>query len=105
MEINELLEQAKRLHRAGHLEQAMAVYRGLLELDPNNADAHNMLGNAFADRKQWSEAADCYRQALAVNPDKAAAHYNLGNALSALGLLDITTWATPCPLSDCSTTP
>ena len=88
MEMNELLEQAKRLHRAGHLEQAMAMYRGLLELDPNNADAHNMLGNAFADRKQWPEAAECYRQALAVDPEKAAAHYNLGNALSALGLLE-----------------
>ncbi len=85
MEINELLEQAKLLHRAGHLEQAMAMYRGLLELDPNNADAHNMLGNAFADRQQWPEAAACYRQALAANPEKAAAHYNLGNALSALG--------------------
>ena len=66
----------------------MAVYRGLLELDPNNADAHNMLGNAFADLKQWPEAAECYRQAVAVDPEKAAAHYNLGNALSALGLLE-----------------
>ena len=58
MEMSELLEQAISLHRTGRLEEAMAEYRRLLEADPKNADAHNMLGNALADLKQWAEAAD-----------------------------------------------
>jgi predicted TPR repeat methyltransferase len=86
--MNGLFDEAESLHRAGRLEEALAAYRRVLDEDPHNADAHNMLGNALADQQHWREAAESYRRALAIEPQKAAAHYNLGNALSALGLLD-----------------
>ena len=80
-------EAAKSLHQAGRLAEAEAAYRAVLDADPQNADAHNMLGNVLADQRRWPEAADSYRRAAAIRPDKAAAHYNLGNALSSQGLL------------------
>jgi tetratricopeptide (TPR) repeat protein len=55
------------------------------QLLPNDAGAHNNLGNALGRVGQLDEAVASYRRALVLNPDLAEAHNNLGNALLDLG--------------------
>ena len=48
--------------------------------NPDDADAHNGLGNAYDDLGKREEAIDSYKQAIRIDPDFAEAHYNLGVA-------------------------
>jgi tetratricopeptide (TPR) repeat protein len=55
---------------------------------PQDAAAHNNLGNALGERGRYDDAVTSYRRALALRPDFAEAHNNLGNALLDLGQLE-----------------
>lgn len=90
--MNDLLEHAKSLHLAGRLDEALLMYRRVLDADPTSSAAHNMLGNALFDQGQWQAAAESYRRALTLDERYASAHYNLGNALCASRL-----WAEAVP--------
>jgi len=61
--------------------EAEKLYRRAIELNPNNALAHNNLGNVLRDLKRHDEAEAMYRRAIELNPNNALAHNNLGNAL------------------------
>ena len=63
----------------------MACYRRVLEIDPENAVAHNNLGNVYFNLGQFAEAVACYRRAVELQPDSAAAHGNLGCILKDIG--------------------
>jgi Tfp pilus assembly protein PilF len=58
------------------------------QLMPEDAAAHNNLGNALARRGRLDDAVANYRRALHLNPDFAEAHNNLGHALLDLKQLD-----------------
>jgi predicted O-linked N-acetylglucosamine transferase (SPINDLY family) len=70
------------------LDDVAACYQSLLKRTPNNADAHNNLGNAFKDQGKPDDAVACYQKALAIKPDFAEAHTNLGVVLTAQNRLD-----------------
>ena len=55
----------------------------IISADPENADAHNNLGNVFDGMGRMKEAEACYRNAVALNPDHAPALNNLGVMLMA----------------------
>jgi tetratricopeptide (TPR) repeat protein len=86
--ISEALAIAVQHCQAGRLQAAEQVYRQILALQPNHADAHYNLGNALKNQGKLDEALACYRRALELKPDFALAHYNLGNALRDQGKLD-----------------
>jgi predicted O-linked N-acetylglucosamine transferase (SPINDLY family) len=67
--------------QTGHLDLAIECFRAAIRLRPDFAEAHNNLGNAFAQQAKWVEAAASYLEALRINPVFAEAHNNLGNAL------------------------
>lgn len=79
------LATAIRLHRSGRLAEAERAYRQILDSEPDNADALQLLGVIANQAGQPAAAADLIRRALAVNPDHADAHCNLGVALLELG--------------------
>jgi pentatricopeptide repeat protein len=54
--------------------QLIAAARRALELDPNLAEAHALLGNVLQEQWRWSEAESEYRQALELSPNDAATH-------------------------------
>ncbi|MFA7240853.1 MAG: tetratricopeptide repeat protein [Sulfuricellaceae bacterium] len=66
-------------------KNALAALQKAAERLPNDADAHNNLGNALRNLGRIDEAAKRYAHALKINPDFAEAHNNLGNALHDLG--------------------
>jgi tetratricopeptide (TPR) repeat protein len=60
----------------------------VVELLPDDAEAHGNLGSAYLALGLRSKAADCFRRALEIEPQFAAAHNNLGSALRGLGELE-----------------
>ena len=60
------------LTEQGKLDDAAACYRRVLDLNPQDAGAHNNLGIVLQMQSRFEEAAACYRQVLALNPDDAS---------------------------------
>ena len=55
-------------------QKAVQAARKALELDPDNAEAHSLLGSVYQEQWRWAEAEAEYKRALALNPNNAAAH-------------------------------
>ena len=83
-----LAQKGLQLHQAGQLQEAETVYRQILDIKPDFAEAHSNLGTVLQDLGRMDEAVASYHKALAINPDYAEAHYNLGIAFQELGKLD-----------------
>jgi tetratricopeptide (TPR) repeat protein len=69
-------------------KDALAALQRATELLPDDAAAHNNLGNALGQLGHWEDAVTSYRRALALNPAFAPAYNNLGYVLRAIGRLD-----------------
>jgi len=103
------------LRARGHLDEAEAAFQEALRLRPGHATARSQLeglltaqalapaapalkmpgtadecyrlGNGYADKKQFAEAARCFEEALRLNPGHVGARIHLGNSLAAQGKL------------------
>ncbi|MDA1090171.1 MAG: tetratricopeptide repeat protein [Proteobacteria bacterium] len=82
------LRQATGHHRQGQLDEAEALYRQILDRDPDHADANHMLGVAACQRGNFQNGAQLIGKAIEISPKDAVFHNNLGNALKELGRLD-----------------
>jgi predicted O-linked N-acetylglucosamine transferase (SPINDLY family) len=76
-------------HRAGHLDDAEAIYRRVLAADRENADALHLLGVLLGERGDHADAVALIRQAIAASPQASLFHNSLGNALREAGQLDL----------------
>jgi protein O-GlcNAc transferase len=76
---------ALQQHQAGRLEQAEALYREVLELDPQNVDALHFLGVIAYQQGRHGQAEELISRSLLRNSANAPAYSNLGNALEAQG--------------------
>ena len=74
-------------HEAGELEQAEALYRKALEIDPEHAEALHLLGLIACQQGKFPSAIELIRRALPELNDLPEAHLNLGNALRETGQL------------------
>ena len=63
------------------LSESLAPKQKAAELSPQDAKAHNNLGNTLKELGRLDEAEASYRQEIALKPDYAEAHYNLGVTL------------------------
>ena len=86
--IAETVASAVRHHQAGNLEEAEALYRRVLAVDPLNAAALHLLGVLDHQRGQHAEAIQAIGHAIAIEPAKPAFHNNLGVALRAAGKVE-----------------
>ncbi len=59
------------------LQKEMSAAQKAVELDPNLADAHVLLGDVQKERWQWTDAQAEYRRALELNPHDVDAYANL----------------------------
>ncbi len=84
-EIRSRLDRATNLHGAGDLKTAERLYREVLEVEPDNAQARHLLGVLALQRGRPDDAVERIRAAIEIGPAEAAWHYNLGNALQRLG--------------------
>ena len=86
--LQEVLEAGLRQHQAGQLAEAERLYRQVLAVDANHADALHLLGVIAYQVKQHDIAVELIGKAIKINPTVAAYHSNLSNTLKALGRLD-----------------
>jgi predicted TPR repeat methyltransferase len=76
--------RAMALHREGRLDEAEALYRGVLRADPAQFDALHLLGVVEGQHGRFEAALPLLERAVALRPDNAAALNNLGNTLAGL---------------------
>jgi predicted TPR repeat methyltransferase len=87
-DVSGLLGQAVRLHQQGRFEEAQALYRRVLAVNPRQFDALHLLGVIERQRGRPARAVELIEEALRVEPQQARAHCNLGAALQDLGRAD-----------------
>ncbi|UWU51537.1 tetratricopeptide repeat protein [Limnospira platensis] len=88
MSAGELLRQANQLKRSGKLDEAIALYHQVVDINPHFAWAYHGLGDALAKQGNLDEAVACYSEGLKINTHSAWLFYSLGEALAELGDLE-----------------
>ena len=79
------LQAAMELHRKGAWSGAKLLYEGILESQPDNFDALQLLGVLASQTKNYEASVALIAKAIAINPGQATVHSNLGFALKSLG--------------------
>lgn len=79
------IETALAHHRAGRLPEAEGLYRQVLALEPENAQALQLLGAAAYQRGAPARAVELLEKADRLTPGRPEIQVNLGSALRALG--------------------
>ena len=65
------------------------VWKQLVILNPDNADAHIRLGDACYGLEKYEEAIAAFKKAINLNPNDSLAHYNLVKAYLKTGARDL----------------
>jgi tetratricopeptide (TPR) repeat protein len=73
------------LKELGREAEAITSLREAIQLRPDYARAHGMLGHLLSRRNDLKGAAEAYHQSIRLDPDVAQTHMNLGNLLAATG--------------------
>lgn len=77
------IHHALAMHHQGKLTEAEALYREILQTQPQHFDALHLLGLIAVQNNQPQVACELISRALRIQPDNAEAHYNLGVAHAA----------------------
>jgi tetratricopeptide (TPR) repeat protein len=87
--IPESLAIAVQHHQAGRLQAAEQIYRQVLAVQPNHADAIHLLGVIASQAGKHEVAVEYIGRAITLNGSAAVFHNNLGLAYSALGRIPL----------------
>jgi len=79
--VSKSLTLAVKAHQSGDINQAEILYRKILQVDPNNADALHLLGIIAHQSHQNQASIDLISRAITVNPNSASFYFNLGVVL------------------------
>jgi predicted O-linked N-acetylglucosamine transferase (SPINDLY family) len=93
MTIPRFFKLALEHHRAGRLDEAEALYRQVLQVQPNHPDALHFLGVIASQRGRHGRAAEYMQRAIRFCPTNPEFHNNLGAVYRAQGRLDEATAA------------
>ena len=88
LDIRNSLELAMRHHSAGDLTNAERIYKQILRINPNHADALNLLGLHAYQAGKYDRAEKLIIKAIKTKPDFAEAHNHLGLTLQKQGRLE-----------------
>jgi len=83
-----LLENARRMHRSGNFAEAVRLYAEVLRLDPRQFEALYALGYLRFQAGQYGDAERLMRQAVEINPRMAEAHFIQGCCLHRLNRIE-----------------
>ena len=76
------------LKHTGRITESLSACQKVVELSPEDAEAHSNFGAILQDLGRLEKAEVSYRHAIGLKPEYAEAHSNLGNTLKELGRLD-----------------
>lgn len=88
LSIDEAMQVASRLHRAGQRATAFEIYRRVLALIPGHPDALHFMGLLANEQGSHADALRLIAHSVELVPDHAGYRTNFGNALSAAGRLE-----------------
>jgi tetratricopeptide (TPR) repeat protein len=80
--IPQALQTALQHFQANNFSQAEAIYRQILEVEPNNPAIYTLLGEIYLATANLEEALVCYRQVLRFNPSSLNAYFRIGGLLT-----------------------
>ena len=81
-----LLSEIGNLYiKAGQDKKAVAYFKTIIELEPDNEDALNTMGGICRRIKEYDKSIEYLNHALAVGKDRAAIQYNLGFTYKSMG--------------------
>jgi len=83
--IAEALELGLQHHQSGRLPQAEQIYRQILDVQPQNADAAHLLGALALQTGRLDESLQLLERAVTSDPSIAVYHGNLGSAYLTAG--------------------
>lgn len=86
--LEQALQMAISHHQAGRLQEAEAIYRQILALQPRQADTLHLLGVIAGQTGRYDVAVDLIRQAIALMPHDPNYYSNLGCFLQSQGQID-----------------
>ncbi len=72
-------QQAMQYFQANQFNQAIDALQRLLEKDPNQAPAYNLLGLIYLKQDQAASAIGSFEQAVRIDPKYADAYFNLAS--------------------------
>jgi Flp pilus assembly protein TadD len=75
---DQLLESARNAFLAGRNEDALASLSRLLQTQPQNHEAHLLMGRVYERRGEFDRATNSLKAAIFWNPKLVAAHVLLG---------------------------
>jgi tetratricopeptide (TPR) repeat protein len=81
----DLLRRGGKALAGGRYEDAIKIYREVVDRYPTRADALNDLGAALCKVGEYVEAEQRFRESVSANPNDATAKCNLGNLLRWIG--------------------
>src|ERR1700676_4520435 len=64
-----LLKMADQDMDEGRLQEAAKLYQEAIGMEPDNPDAHNLMGICYLRQNQLLEGAGEFRKALEINPE------------------------------------
>ncbi len=71
------VDQAISLAMQNRWEEAVTVNRTIIDLFPNDVDAHNRIGRSYTELGRYREAKESYQRAVELDPNNAIAQKNL----------------------------
>ena len=83
--ISEALAIAVQHHQAGRLQAAEQIYRQILAVEPNHADALHLLGVIAHQLGKHEAAVEYIARAIGLNGNAAVFHSNLGKRIMPCG--------------------
>jgi len=86
--LSEAMATALAHHQAGRFDLAEEIYRRILAVEPQHAEALHLWGVIAHQRGEHALAAERIRQAIALAPEMAGFHSNLGEVCRSLGDFD-----------------
>ena len=86
--IEELLRKGTVFYDAGEIDKAIDEFKGVLEIDSKEPEAHYNLGNAYADKEMFSDAIIMYKKAVENNPKFVDAYLNLSTLYLDMDLVE-----------------
>ncbi len=88
MEFKKILTSALKNHKENNLEEAIKLYKKVLNLRPNHLDAIYNLAIIFSRRKNYAEASNFFLKYTKIDPKNPGAYNNLGLTFFYLGKID-----------------
>ncbi len=82
------LDKAESAIDAGDYQDAIPILEDVVETDPENANAYNLLGFAFRNLGDYGKSETYYDQALKIDPKHKGANEYLGELYLKLGHLE-----------------